>query len=637
MRRVWGFLFLLLFSFTFLNGIFAGEAEAISVTIIPEVVSVNSPLLIKVNPETSEKPIRITWAVYNTGNIGIGSFPVVDGNGICYFSNDDGNATCGPSPFFQAGETELYIYVVTPSGVENKTVPLNVSSSALSTQSVNREDNTVYMYFYGKRDWIKYSIYKEDLGIYQSERALEYNVSEGRYKGKITLNPGVYYFAFLANNSGTYESALKRIEIPSGDFLMIQTDKDEYWTGEKIRITGTTNADSVSGAVYFPDGTKAKDFTVSVGGDNTFSYEFSASSDWPEGEYEIKTAHPLPKTVKFSITEFFEVTPESVSEKVNKSEDFETQIEVKNLRDNATNITVNVTGDIKSEYVSLSKTYLNPLETASITLSIEGVESDIEGAVLVKTPGGLELSIPVSISVTEAGAECAPCPEGGRALEIERDYTVWSQECLAGEEITGSILLKNNGDSELSDFDYEVTDLYTGDQSIESLDSFGYVDVPVQDFSIGPGESEYMDITITPTSAGRYQGLITLKSGSESAFVFVDLNCIENITEDMDSLSARLAEVNPPEDIWEDINNELSQAQNALTLGNYQAAKEYYERAEAKIEILETAGVSQPADFTWVIIVAVIAIVAAVFLWYFKFKKPQPPEYGEETEDLEGF
>ena len=647
MKRAWGLISVLIFTLFFLlNPVFVEGFSDDDVTIIPlEGVSVDSPLLVRVDPETTEKPIRITWSVYNTGNIGVGSFPIVDGKGLCYFSNEDGNATCGPSPFWQAGETELYIFVVTQSGTKNVTIPLNISSMQIDLGGVNREDNTVYMFFYGKRDscgaydCLRYTIWNEDLSVYQQERSdFDYDISLDRYNTSITLNSGVYYFSFYSKKNGIEGTALKRIDIPSGDFLAIDTDKNEYWTGEKITISGTTNANTVKGAVYFPDDTKAEDFTINVKGDNTFSYDFSAQSDWPEGEYEIKTTQPLVKIVEFSITEFFKITPESVSEIVNKSDDFTETIEVKNLRSNSTNVSISTTGDMEDSYVDIDDTILNPQETAIITIDITNVESDIDGTITISTSEGLELEIPISINAVEGGVvECPPCL-GGKDLEIDRDYVIWSQECVVEEEITSSVLITNNGDSEMTDFEYEVEDTYTGDQSLESLDSYGYIDIDLSEFSIDPEESEYLDMKITPPSAGKYQGLLILKSGGEAAFVFVDLNCFEDISDDLTSLSETLSELNPSDDVSSDIDYDITQASDHLSLGNYQMANEYYEKAKAKLDTIQLGGGGgQPVDFTWAIIVIVIVVVVLVVVWFLKFKRPQISKYEEETESLEGF
>ena len=633
---------LLIFALTFSVSSVHVNAQTPDVTILPKqtVVSVDSSFIVKVDPKTTEKPIRIVWSIYDMGNEGLGSFPIVDGKGICYFSNDDENATCGPSPFTQTGETDLYVYVITPTKITNTTERLNISSLEIPMGGVQKEDNTVYMYFYTEeRDLMTYTIYKEDLTIYQSNRPISYDATEGRYEGNITLNAGVYYFAFVVNDNDVTGTALKRIYIPSEDFLTISADKNEYWTGEKITTAGTTNADTVTGQINFPNGTKAKDFSTDVAGDNTFSYEFNSKSNWPEGEYEIKTSHPLSKSVKFSVVEFFELVPESVSVVINKSDDFETSIQLKNLR-NETNISLSTTGGMKDEYVTIGDTHLSPQETTTITISITNVGANIKGTIKLTTPAGLELSIPVSITAIEEG-ECPPCipSDGAKALEIDEDSLVWSQECIIEEEISYSIIISNNGDSILSDFDYEVRDVLTTENSLEDLDSYEYIIIPIQDFSVDPGESEYLDISIMPAYAGRHQGLITFTSNGGSASIFVDLNCFTDITGDLESLSEDLSDLNPSQDVLNDISSDIEYAQNAFDYGNYQQANEHYENARAKIGVLEKGGVSQPMDLdlTWMIIIIIIVVVVLVVVWFFKFKKPQISEYEEETESLEGF
>ncbi len=631
---------LLIFALTFSIISIHTSAQTPGVTVLPmqTVGSVDSSFLVKVDPKTTERPIRIIWTAWDMGDEGVGSFPIVDGKGICYFSNDDENATCGPSPFSQTGETELNISVITPTKVTNTAIPLNISSLEISTSGVQKEDNTVYMYFYiAKKDLMKYTIYKEDLTTYQSNRPISYDATDGRYEGNITLNSGVYYFAFIVTDGETHGTALKRIDIPSADFLTIQTNKNEYWTGEKIKITGTTNSNKVTGEVDFPNGTKALDFSTTVKGDQTFSYEFLSKSNWPEGEYEIKTTSPLSKSVKFSIVEFFELVPESISGVINKSEDFTASLQLKNLR-NETNVSLATTGGMKDRYVTIGDNSLNSQETTTIAIDITNVESNIIGTIKLTTPAGLELGIPVSVTVIEEG-ECPACPTAAKALEIDKDYLVWSQECVVDGKISYSILISNNGDSIFSDFEYVVEDVFTTENSLESLDSYGNIDVPVYDFSIDPGESEYLDMEITPSYAGKYQGLITISSGGDSAFIFVDLNCFEDLSSDLQSIVDKLSQLNPGEDVLSDISSDITEAQDSFSLENYQLANEYYEKAKAKLETLELGGgvSSPPVDLTWVIVIIIVVMVVIVVVWVFKFKKPQISEYEEETESLEGF
>ena len=107
MKRVAGFLILLLVLAFFSQGAFAMKPGVELRPTDPAVISKGSSFVLIVDPKTYERPIRITWSVYDTGSEGIGSFPIINGKGVCYFSDDDENATCGPSPFTKAGPTEL--------------------------------------------------------------------------------------------------------------------------------------------------------------------------------------------------------------------------------------------------------------------------------------------------------------------------------------------------------------------------------------------------------------------------------------------------------------------------------------------------------------------------------------------------
>ncbi len=609
------------------------RAQTPDVTIIPQIISVNSSCFVKVDPKTTEKPMRITWSVYNTGNIGVGSFPITDGRGVCHFSNDDENATCGPSPFFVSGETEFYVYVVTPSHIYNKTIYLNVSSIKLNTNGVNRDGNIVYMYFYmDKKDWMKYSIYKDDLTIYQTDRPLTYDIQNGRYEGNITLNPGVYYFVFTLNDSGSYAGAMKKIVIPSGEFLLINTDKNKYWVGEKIKISGTTNAEKVSGSVYSPDNKKILDISIPVTSNNTFSYSFYSRSNWDEGDYEIRIAEPLEKTLKFSLSEFFEVRPKDVKENVNKSEDFSKTIEIRNIRENSTNISISTKGDILNDYVTIDRTILNPQDSASLTINIPDVEKDVEGGVMITSDLGFKVEIPISLTVVEGGrpVECPPCT--GSALEIFP--SIWTQTCVEQETISKTFTVKNTGDSELSYFSYEIEDSSSTDESLYELDSYGNVDIPLDDLILEAGESKKINISLTPERSGKYVGSIELHSGDKYASIFVVLDCFKDISGDRDLIEKRLNNADIPESAKQEILEYISNSKNAESVGNYKKAYENYQIAAAKIEAFESAGGEKTGRFSpvWIIIIIVIA-VAIGLVWYFKIRKPSAYSEVEELEE----
>ena len=59
MKRVWLFVLLMVFSLTFAAGAAKVSAADPEVTVIPSILSANSPALIKVDPHTMKSPIRI--------------------------------------------------------------------------------------------------------------------------------------------------------------------------------------------------------------------------------------------------------------------------------------------------------------------------------------------------------------------------------------------------------------------------------------------------------------------------------------------------------------------------------------------------------------------------------------------------
>jgi hypothetical protein len=632
MKRILLAIFVLFILISLPSEVFAAP----SVTIYPEdVISKDSSFLIKVDPKTTERPIRITWAVYNMGEIGIGSFPIVNGKGICYFSNTDKNATCGPSPFTQAGETEIYIYVVTPTEVKNVTVPLNISDISIPTDEIYREDNTVYMWIDSpERDEFRFGVYNEDLSVYLpfGTRQLTYNPTKHRYEGNYTPSPGVYYFGFIAKEGNNYGSGLLRIEIPSAEFLNVETDKESYWLGEKIEIKGTTSGTSVKGEIKFPNHTKAMDFDTNVNADGTFSYDFFSKLGWPDGLYEIKTSYPLEKTASFSIAYLLDIKPSYVSAKINKSEDFEGLIKIKNLGNEALNISATASGELKQSEISLSKNVLEPNEESELRINISNIQNNVIGKIKLMTNSNVELEIPVSIGV-ETPSECPECPECPpcKAKAFSITPKIWSQECIVDEEISRTFDIKNLGETTLDSFEYEIEDEYS-DNYLSSLDSEGNINIPLSDLVIQSGGSESIDIAITPSYTGTYKGSIILKSNGNSDFILVDLNCFEDLSYDIESSRGSLEEIGNliSSELYFTISDYLDQAESAYSVGNYKQAKGNLDQANALIEASGSVSPPQGFDFITIIIIVIIVVVAAVAVYFLKFRKRAPPEEYEE-------
>ena len=637
-RVVWLALFILMLT------LFSQGAVAVKPNIEfrpegPDIISKDASFVVIVDPKTTEKPIRVTWSVYDTGSEGVGSFPIIDGKGVCYFSNEDENATCGPSPFRKAGMTELYVYVVTKDGVENQTEVMNISDITLENKEITREGNTINMVFYTPLyDSFTYKIYHEDFKFFT--QGVLTRTPYGAYIGNKTLNPGVYYFAFYAKKNDTYGTDLVRIIIPSGDYLTIQTSKESYWKGEKAKITGTTNAEEVTGKIYFPNGTKAKEFDIAVLASN-FSYEFLIPSFWPEGKYNLTTSKPLPESLEFSVADLIEITPNMVSERINKSDDFNKTITLKNLGNTTANLTMTVTGDIGESQVTLGSETLGGSETTTLAISVPSVQVNLAGKINIGTDLGVNLEIPVSISVEKAGGECPPCPEcqngtSGTALVVTPK--ILSLDCVAGEKITESVDLSNNGGSTLTQFTYDVDDIYS-ENSLSNLKATGDLNIDLSDLSIPAGGSKSVDIEITPYNSGTYKGMITIKSGGNEAYMLVSLNCFESMSDDITLLQGELDLLNLPEDsgVYTEISNLLSNAQDAYDVGNYKEAQSNIEKARTKITTVQDLGATGGGgiDMTIPIIIIVVLAVAGAAYYFLIYRKKatgaaSPEEFEEE-------
>lgn len=635
MKRVVGVLLFFMVLVSLSGVVLAAKPEIEFRPETPSVISKGASFVMIVDPKTTERPIRITWAVYDAGGEGVGSFPIVDGKGVCYFSKDDGNATCGPSPFTKAGPTELYVYVVTPSGVENTTKTMNISDIEIPLDDVTRVGNTIYMNFYVPQyDSFTYKIYFEDFSFF-AQGTLERDVTRAMYTGNKTLNPGVYYFAFFAEKDGNYGTNLARIEIPSGDYITLETSKDNYWIGEKAGIKGTTNAEKVSGRINFPNGTKAKDFETSTETDGTFSYEFRIPSTWPEGKYNVTTSTPLPESVTFSAADLIQVTPKMVSEVIESSEDFSKVITLKNLGANETNLTVSVGGDLSNSQVALENNVLDAGASTTLTITIPNVQVNIAGTITIKTDG-IELEIPVNVYLKGSETPYSQCPPCEEAQLLEITPKVFSQDCITGNAVTQSIVIHNKGSSKLTGFTFDVTDIYS-DNSLSDLKSTGDFDIALSGVSIEAGGSESVDMEITPYNSGTYRGVVTIQSGGSKAYMVVNLECFEDMSEEITSLAGELENLGLATDsnVYTDINYLLGNAQDAYDVGNYREARSNLDKAKAKIVTVQDIGgaIAQPVDPTIPIIVIAAILVVVFIIYFFRFRQKGTPPSEEEFEE----
>ena len=93
-----------------------------TVQIIPEAVSPNSSFVLVVDPMVYDTSVRVTWAVPAQHDTDLGLLPREGDTWICYFSNSDNSANCGPTPFSQARESyDLNIKSVDNTGSTGNT------------------------------------------------------------------------------------------------------------------------------------------------------------------------------------------------------------------------------------------------------------------------------------------------------------------------------------------------------------------------------------------------------------------------------------------------------------------------------------------------------------------------------------
>ncbi len=609
-------------------------------------LSPNSSLGMKVVPDTYQKPYRITWSVVGIGSRGIGSFNIMDGKGYCYFSNEDENASCGPSPFTETGEHQILINVVTPSGVINMSDTINISNVFVSTGLTNLVDNTlkikaeVFEGQYRQADYsVSYAVLDREFNALTSYKPVSYDENRSLYMGEHTFQSSGEYYVMIRACDGSCSSvsgsAMLRYYIPSTDYLEISPERSEYWTGEPVNITGNTNGDSVTGEILFPNKTKAAGFSASPKSDGSFSADVRTSSGWPEGNYTVRTSYPLEKTSSFFLSDLIESSPSSVSEKIDKSTDFSRILTIRNLRDLDLNLSLSVSGAVRASEVSLSRTSLSGLETADLSISIQSVDSNIAGTVTVKA-GDVSLGIPVSIIVDET-AECPPCEPSAGNLQVKTSLgeKMWNIECLEEEEISLSVKLRNKGSSEMSGFSYSI-----GGNLEYIEDAF---DIDLSDLSIEAGDTEDVSFSFTP----RYStsGSITFQSGSESDQVYLNVGCHPDITQEISDAqnSLDLIQDRISSNLYAEISDLISGASSDQYGGDYAEAGIKLAQAGALIDAAESGSITPTPpgpgfDLTWLIIIIVILIlVVGIVLFMRKRKASASSGYGEEAYSEPGY
>lgn len=144
-------------------------AQEPNVYVYPNYANVNTDMVIVVEPSIYDKPMRIVGCMID----GFGgpeycfSFPIINRKGICYFSNEDENASCGPSPLVNIeGYPEIKVWVITKNDVYNTTKSISKGEiDGLEDRNLDIYINgsTVISYLYYNADTVSLKILDENM------------------------------------------------------------------------------------------------------------------------------------------------------------------------------------------------------------------------------------------------------------------------------------------------------------------------------------------------------------------------------------------------------------------------------------------------------------------------------------------
>ncbi len=610
-----------------------------SITVFPNSLSPNSSFVMIVDPMTTQTPIRMAWSVYNPnmdGNYIMGQLPKINGKGICYFSNTDKNATCGPTPFMGTGQmlVEAFITASDEQGRQqyvNGSKVVELGDIVLNGEPYLKEGNKniVLLAYYmtqSQVDNILYSVYDENMKILSglNDRPTQFNTTPtpGFY-AELSLPSGIYYISSVARKGEDYGGKMDRITIPKIDLLTLSCCKNEFYFGEDINLSGLSGDDSVQIKIYYPNGSIAKSTTVGVA-DEEFLYIFRPDTSWPDGDYNVTVqSGDLLKYKVITLSRLVKATPSKIKKIVASGSDFSENISLKNTGQESVTMTVTTSGGIYSGDVNLDTSTLGAGDTAAMSITIDSVMEDILGSVFIECDGTVT-EIPIVITTPEGGAvDCPPCPpsEGIGAFSVSP--VSWSGGYVVDEEASLSLRMTNEHNQTLDGFSYEFTSDYSSDNSDLSYAAFS---PPLDTLSIDVGDSENTEFSFIPEYTGTYTGKLKISTSEGSSFIILNLEVFGNVSEEIDTerQNIQLYEDELGYDLYSELENYISSAESDVSVGNYKEAKEELEKLRAVRSILSNYGssldggssdcppcncASAGGDLTMIIIIVVIVII----------------------------
>ena len=200
----------------------AAALPAPTVTFIPDRFSENGSFAALVNPGIFDRPVRVTWVSPGISETDLGLFPRSGDKWVCYFSNIDKDATCGPTPFtsIYASYDMIIKSVDNEGGMGNRTIDVVVGSIALTPEiTVQGSKVIIVIYTSESADNVSYAIYDSDFVRVQDYTYLE-KTPYGHFDGETNIeDSGIYYIALKAERGATssFGGELKKIQMGGTD------------------------------------------------------------------------------------------------------------------------------------------------------------------------------------------------------------------------------------------------------------------------------------------------------------------------------------------------------------------------------------------------------------------------------------
>lgn len=218
-----------------------------NITYIPERFSANSSMAIIVDPHNTEDSVRVMWIAFTGYDYTYGSFPKINNQWVCYFSETDPQSTCGASPF-RVSQSSPGGYVNYPMNITtlrggyetvSKREDVEVGGITLTADiTVDEQNSTIDMVIFPRIytsdtvNWVSYKVYDSDFSPLEGmEGSLEKQVNA--YVGSVSLDPGEYFITFQAESDSDYGGTLERLVI-GGDIVPGEYDLE----AEPVNIPG---------------------------------------------------------------------------------------------------------------------------------------------------------------------------------------------------------------------------------------------------------------------------------------------------------------------------------------------------------------------------------------------------------------